>query len=308
MTAKKIFTITFSLLCFHAYSQSPDTTKYWKRGGVGTLSFSQVQLTNWVGGGQSNVSGMALLNMFSNYKRNHSTWDNSIDIAYGMVNLDKRSFIKTDDKIDLLSKYGHVAFGKWFYSALLNFRSQMSPGYNYPNDSVKISEFLAPAYLLLSLGMDYKPNDNFSVYVSPLTGRLTFVKDQQLADAGAFGVEPAQYDPETGALVKRGETVREEFGAYMNINYRQKLGENVSLQTKLSLFSNYLEEAQNVDVAWDVLIGMKINRFLSANLSTTLLYDDDVDIAVYNNDNVQTGFGPRVQFKEVFALGLSFKF
>jgi hypothetical protein len=75
------------------------------------------------------------------------------------------------------------------------------------------------------------------------------------------------------------------------------------------LFSDYLENPQNIDASWEVLISMKVNKYISTTLSTHLLYDDDIDIAVdTNNDGITDRFVPRTQFKEVLGVGFSYKF
>ena len=169
---------------------------------------------------------------------------------------------------------------------MLNFKSQFSDGYDYPNDSVPISRFLAPAYILYSLGLDYKPNDKFSLFFSPITGKITIVSDGRLAAEGAFGVEPAKYD-KSGVRIQAGKNVRYEFGAYLKSEINKNLMENVSLQSKLELFSSYDHNPQNVDVNWEVLIVMKINKFLSANVNTNLVYDDDIKITDKNGKVLQ---------------------
>ena len=209
--------------------------------------------------------------------------------------------MKTDDKIDFLSKYGREAFTNFYYSALVNFKTQMAPGYNYPNDSVKISNFLAPAYLLAALGMDYKPDAYLSIFMAPVTGRLTIVNDELLSDAGAFGVDP-------------GKNTKGEFGGYIRLIYtrndfKAELLKNVAFTTKFDLFSNYLDNPQNMDVSWETLIAMKVNEYISVNLTTHLLYDDDTKISIDDNDDgIVDEFGPRVQFKEIFGIGFSYKF
>ena len=210
--------------------------------------------------------------------------------------------MKTDDKIDFLSKYGREAFKNFFYAALLNFKTQMAPGYNYPNDSVKISNFFAPAYLVGALGMDYKPNGYFSAFVAPLTAKFTFVNDTSLSNAGAFGVTP-------------GEKMKSEFGGYLRVifsknDFKNELLKNVSFTTKIDLFSNYLDKPQNIDVNWETQIAMKVNKYLSVNFNTQLLYDDNTKIKVdRNNDGVlDPNPGSRIQFKEILGVGFSYKF
>ncbi|MBK8874102.1 MAG: DUF3078 domain-containing protein [Bacteroidetes bacterium] len=280
----------------------------WKTGGIIGLNFTQVSLSNWAAGGQNSISGIALFNYYANYNKGKNIWDNSIDLGYGLTQNGDADPIKSEDKIDLATKYGRYAFKHWYYSALLGFKSQFTPGYNYPDDSTKISNFMATAYITLALGMDYKPNDNFSVMIAPVTGRIIIVNDQDLADAGAYGVDPAEYN-ELFEKVKDGEKMRTEFGASIRALYKKDIIENVNLQTKLELFSNYLEDPQNIDVNWEVLISMKVNKYITATLATQLIYDDNTIIAVDNNsDGIIDEAGPRTQFKEVLGVGFSYKF
>lgn len=272
----------------------PDSLAGWKTGAVATLSGTQVALVNWSAGGEESLSGVALFNAFANYKKNKFTWDNTLDLAYGMSKIGEDPWIKSDDRIDFASKAGQYAFKHWYYTGLLGFKTQFMEGFSSPDDLLPISNFFAPAYLNVSLGMDYKPNDNFSLFISPLSGKMTFVMDQVLADAGAFGVEA-------------GENFRPEFGGYMKVALKHDIMENVSLQTKLDLFSNYLNNPKNIDVTWDVFVAMKINKFLTATLTTNLIYDDDIDIAIEQEDG-SVRMSPAIQFKESFGLGLSYKF
>ncbi len=267
-----------------------DTIAGWKSGGVISVNFTQVSLTNWAAGGQSSYSANGLLSLFANYKTTSSSWDNTLDLGYGVLKQGENAdWIKTDDKIDFTSKYGQKAFSKWYYAGLLNFKTQMAKGYNYP-DSIYISKFLAPAYILGAIGMDHKPNDNFSLFVAPVTGKFTIVNDQTLSDSAAFGVEA-------------GKKFRSETGGYMKIFYKKDIMENITAQTKLDLFSNYIDNPENIDVSWEVLIAMKINKYISANITTHLIYDDDIDVTDKDGN-----IGPRVQFKEVLGIGFSFKF
>ena len=172
----------------------------------------------------------------------------------------------------------------------MNFKTQFTNGYNYPDDSTVISGLMAPGYLLFAAGFDYKPNKNLSVFFAPLTSKTTFVNNQTLADAGAFGVDA-------------GKKVRSEFGGYFKAAYSKDIMKNVNFNTKLGLFSNYLHNPQNIDVDWEVLIGMKINKYLTANINTQLLYDDDIQVPLEGG-----GTGKRIQFKEILGIGFSVKF
>lgn len=286
-----------------------DTTEGWDKGGTITLNLTQTSLTNWAAGGQNSVSATGLVNLFATYKKGTGLWENYLDLAYGSLKQEGNdNWWKTDDKIDFTSKYGQKAFSDWYYAALLNFRTQMAPGYDYPNDSSKISDLLAPAYTLIAIGLDYKPSKKFTAFIAPLTAKITIVGDQTLANAGAFGVEEAVLD-DSGVVITAGKNVRTEVGGYVRLFFKDDLMENVNLQTKLDLFSNYLENPGNIDVNWEVLISMKVNEFISATLSTQLLYDDDIDIAVdTDEDGTPDKSGPRTQFKQVLGIGFSYKF
>lgn len=276
---------------------SSDTITGWKKGGVVTINLAQTSLTNWVAGGQNSVALNGLFSLFANYKNEETAWDNSLDLGYGVLKQGKDAdFMKTDDKIDFLSKIGRKAFTNFYYAALLNFKTQMRPGYKYPDVTSKISDLFAPAYLLLAAGLDYKPDAYFSAFIAPLTAKFTFVTDQTLSDAGAFGVTP-------------GEKSKSELGGYLRVIYSkndftEEFLQNVSFTTKIDLFSNYLNNPQNIDVSWETLIALKVNRYISVSINTHLIYDDDIKIPV---EGLETP-GPRIQFKEIFGVGFSYNF
>lgn len=303
-----LLVLTFTTSLPETVCGQTDTTKAWKGGGMTSLMLTQVALSNWAAGGQNSLSATAMVNLFANYHKNKSQWDNTLDLAYGMQKQGKNPVIKSDDKIDFSSKYGQYAFKHWYYSAMLNFKTQFAQGFNYPNDSVMISDFLAPASLTLALGMDFKPSDHFSLLIAPLTGRMTFVNNQTLADQGAFGVDPAVYD-EFHNVVTNGKKSRSEFGGYIKAALKYDIMKNVTLQAKLDLFSNYLKNAQNIDVNGEMFIDMKINKFISASLLFDVVYDDDVRINIDDNkDGITDRTAPRTQIKEVLGVGFSYKF
>ncbi|HOO98596.1 MAG TPA: DUF3078 domain-containing protein [Bacteroidales bacterium] len=289
-------------------TQTTDTIEGWKKGGMFNVNLAQTSLTNWAAGGEPSVAVNGIFSVFANLKRGKSTWDNSLDLGYGFLTQGekgKKETRKTDDKIDLVSKYGRQAYKNLYYAALMNFRTQMAPGWNYSADpKVKISDLFAPAYLLTALGLDYKPNANFSAFFAPLTAKFTFVTDELLSDAGAFGVTP-------------GEKSKSELGGYLRAIYSKndfqgEFMKNISFTTKFDLFSNYADNPQNIDVMWETLIGMKVNKYIGVSLNTVLIYDDNIKVPFDRNDNgtVEAGesVGSKVQFKEIFGVGFSYKF
>lgn len=291
-----------------------DTIQGWKKGGVIGLSLAQTSLTNWASGGQNSFAINGLFSVYANYKKDKNVWDNSLDMGYGLLKQGKNSdYMKTDDKFDLLSKYGRQAFNNFYYAALFNFKTQMTVGKDYAKDTAKISNFLAPAYIIGAIGMDYKPNNYFSAFIAPLTGKITIVNDQDLANSGAFGVEPASYD-NMGNLLLKGEKSKSEFGGYIRLIYskndfKNEFLKNVSFTTKADFFSNYLHNPQNIDVSWETQIAFRVNNYISVNINTHLIYDDDINIAIDNNgDGLTDQSGPRIQFKEILGVGVTYKF
>lgn len=289
---KKIL-ILLLLVPMFSFAQVPaDTVKYWKRSGDFSANFSQVSLTNWAAGGQSSMSGEFLMNYLADYKKDSLSWDNYIGLQFGFLKEDKNDFTKSSDRIELNSKVGYATGKNWNYAGLVNFKSQFAKGYNYPrtpNDS-PISEFLAPAYINVALGMDYK-REFMTLFISPVSGKFTIVNNDSLSLAGEFGVDP-------------GKKFRSELGASVRFAAKKEIFKNVTFQTKLDLFSNYFDNFGNIDVDWTMILNLKVNEWLSANLLTQVIYDDDIKI-----EDSETGKkSPMVQFMETFGVGLSFKF
>lgn len=291
---RNLFFMFLALSCLNLSAQESQDTSYWKKGGTAALTFSQTSLSNWSGGGDNAISTNAQLNLFANYTKAKNAWDNTLKLEYGLLKQGDQGVRKSIDKIDFVTKYGHQASKKWYYSVLLDFKTQFAKGYNYAKNEdesdVKVSNFMAPAYILLSLGMDYKPNETFSAYLSPITGKTTVVNDDDLSDAGAFGVDP-------------GDKIRTEFGALSKLTLKKTIAKNVDLKSTLDLFTAY-ETFGNIDVNWDLMINMKVNKFLTASINTTLVYDDDVEYV--NKDGVNKGV--KVQFKEILGIGLAYSF
>jgi hypothetical protein len=282
-------------------TKSADSTQGWKKGGVFSLNLAQTSLTNWAAGGQKSVAINGLLSTFANYKLGKFVWVNSLDLGYGLLSQGGAGYRKTDDKFDFVSKYGYEAFKNFYYAALLNFKTQMTPGYNYIDNNNKeiISDLFSPAYLLIALGLDYKPTDHFSAFIAPITGKMTFVTNKTLSNLGAFGVKP-------------GETSLSEFGGYLRAIYtrndfKNEFLKNVTFTTKIDLFSNYVKNPQNIVVNWETLIAFKVNKFISASINTQLIYDDKIKIPVNRNGEL-TSIGSLVQFKEILGVGFSYNF
>lgn len=280
---KTTIILLFGLFSFLANAQT-DTT-YWTNGGDLAINFTQVSFTNWSAGGQNSVAGVSKLNYSANYKKANIAWDNAINLGFGLSKVENIAVQKNEDIIDFSSKFGAKASEKWFYTTSLTFLSQFGPGYSDETNTTITSNFLAPANLNLAIGMDYKPSEKFNLLLAPLTGKSTFVMDEQI-DETLYGLQ-------------EGQNLRMELGASVKALVKASIMKNVGLTTEVGLFSNYLNNPQNIDVDWKLSVKMKINEYLSASIDTRLLYDADMLDPV---DKVA-----KVQFKELLGIGLSFK-
>lgn len=262
----------------------------WTKGAFTQLGFSQVSLTNWAAGGFSSVSMSGAVNLYANYTFEKMYWENRIQLAYGFINSFGDRYKKNDDKLIIDSKVGYQAVDKLFMSAFINFRSQFSPGFTYASSgkATMISQFLAPGYLSLGVGMDYKPSSRFSLNLSPLTGNLVIVQKSTLR---------------TKYGNKADQPVKIELGAQIKNEAKFQVVKNVSFTSSLTLFSNFLGNVSHIKVNWDAMADAKINKFLSANIKTTLIYDHNILIA-----DSKGALAPRVQFKELLSIGFSYTF
>lgn len=292
-----------------------DSLANWQKGGFFSVNINQLSLTNWARGGESSYSTTGLLNYFFNYKNDEIKWDNTIDLGYGLINNEDSGIRKNEDKIDYISTLGYRVVEKkdFYYSALLNFKTQFDKGYNYPNDSLVISNLFAPAFLIVGIGMEYKYENIISVNVSPLTGRLIFITDKNIANTGLYG-NLIEIRDSSGIIVQEAETLVLNFGFQITTQFRYEILENVNLISRLDLFNNYtdrrIENRKNIDINSETTIVMKINKFLAANIFLQFIYDDDTKVPIYESINglkTKVGDGRRLQIKQVLGIGLSFQ-
>lgn len=279
---KVLLSLVFILAIVSANAQEipKDTTKLWTKKGNVSLLFNQSAFNEkWLGGGVSNLAGNFGLNYDFNYKKGGVVWDNKFIVAYGLTKVKGSKVSKTDDRLELNSLWGKKVKGDWYYSLFFNFKTQMDSGLD--KDDLKISHFFSPAYFQFGPGMLWKKSNNLSVNFSPATAKLILVHNHFTDFGPSFGV-------------LQGDTSRFEFGASITAYYKLVVMANVSIENRLNLYSNYLDDPQNVDIDYQTNVIMRINRYLSANLALQAIYDDN---------SIQA-----VQVKEVFGLGVNFGF
>lgn len=290
----------------HAGQASDSTSRSpWSfKGNVG-VTMTQVMLHNWVPGGENSLSGEATSYLQLDYVQGRHAWNTTLDVGYGLLKQGEAPVVKNLDKIDFNTKYGFAAAKNWYVSALLNAKTQFAPGYKDPAKPTRvlISDFASPFYLALSLGIDYKYGIHFSGYLSPVSGRMTYVQRQELADQGAFGVKKAVLDSE-GNVVTPGEKMRWELGAMLKLTYVNRFyKDRIGLNTRLELFSNYLDKPQNVDVTFDVVLDYKLLNFLTAKFQLMMVYDDDQKITTADGQKMAA-----LQIRQMLGVGLAYVF
>ena len=274
-----------------AQTETAEGTSPWTREGNLGLKLTQVSLTNWAAGGDNSVAFDFQGAYQANYKKGKHLWTTRLELAYGLNRTGEDGTKKANDKIYLNSNYGYSIAKSWYASAFATFQTQFSPGYDYSiSKDISVSEFMSPAYLTTGLGFTYEPNKIFTVVLSPASWRGTFVLNDRLSDEGAYGVDP-------------GKHLLSSFGANLKGEVRYEFMKNMTVYSRLDLYSDYLHKPQNIDVNWEVQINMAINKWFSTTLTTNLVYDDDVKIA--QKDGTK---GPRVQYKEILGVGLQFNF
>lgn len=263
----------------------------WRKGGIYNLNLSQGSLNNWAAGGDDfSLSLNSYLGLHAFYKKGHHSWDNTLDFNLGYVKSTSLGSRKNDDRLDILSKYGHELTKKLNLAGLINFRSQLFKGYNYSKGERTLSSaFLSPAYILASPGIDWKPDPYFSLFVSPSTARWIIVKDDTLSAKGLYGVE-------------RGKHSIMEFGAFLTAGYLRDITSSITYKGRLDLFSNYRHKPKNMDLFMTNMFAFKVSKVLSASWNLDFIYDDDVRIF---GDNKTTA---ALQVKSIIGIGIQLKF
>lgn len=273
----------------------------WSKSGNFSLLFSQSAFNaEWQGGGTSNYALSAAADYSFNYRKDSFTWDNKIIAEYGMTKTEDDDFLrKTNDRFEFNSIAGlQIKESNWYYSLFFNFKTQFAPGYEYyeadvldpvtgdvigtTDERVKTTHAFSPAYFQFGPGLLWKKSDNLKVNIAPATARLILVdKDYTIVDGAYYGVD-------------KGESTRFEFGASISAYAKFTIMKNVSMENMLALYSNYLDDPQNVDMDYTMNLVMGVNKYLSANFVFQAIYDD----------NAVKAF----QIREVLGVGLTYTF
>ena len=302
-------TVTDAGTALRAHRQFSDSLP-WLFGGDVTMNLRSTELSNWAGGGENQLAFNAITNMYYNYRKDRRTWENYLTLAYGTTRTGGRAAIKSDDRIQFKSKVGHQMRPQVFYTASFLMRNQFAAGYRYTRtDTTLISHFMAPVNMFVSVGLDWRPNPTFSLNVSPLMGRATYVRRVRSIDDENFSIVlstagiPRETNETTEEHIERRS--RHEFGGGVFVSYRGNIfRDRVSYNTTLDLFSNYVDKPQNITVFWTFSSKILIYRNISADFRLELRYDDKQK--TLNEDG--TMGGPKIQTRTLFGIGLFYQF
>ncbi len=277
----------------------------WIYGGDATLNFAATYLFNWVNGGEDQIGVSSAVNLYANYKSGKRTLENYGTFAYGLLKRGTSKAVKNDDKLFLTSKAGYQLSKKWYYTAAFLARTQFAAGYKYDkSDTIRVSDFLAPINLYLSVGLDYRPSDKFSFVFSPVMGRAIYSRSNSMDVLSSAGLVEKAKD-ETGADILIPHNSRFEFGGGVLFNINGDVLKNrVKYSTQLELFSNYMEDPQNVDVTWGLQVKILVYKNISADLRLDIKYDDNQK-TIDQDGNPQ---GAKLQVKNFFGVGLFYEF
>lgn len=263
--------------------EAAKATPAWTHKGVAGLNLSQASFTNWAAGGDAAIAFDALFNFDLNYKKGKNLWTNRLELAYGINNTQSNGLRKTNDKIYFASNYGYAMVKNLYLGAMLTFNTQFDKGFDYANtpqpnrDTEYISKFMSPGYLTGGIGLIWTPKTWLKLTYAPASWRGTFVFDDSLPEGKRYGVEV-------------GKTLYTQFGSDLVVEFNKEVWKNISIYSRLELYSNYLRKPQNLIVHWDTAINMKVTKWLSANLNFNMIYDE---LAI-----------EKVQIKEVLGIGL----
>lgn len=280
---------------------------YWRYTTEISSILNQAYLSNWVKGGESNVSTNVDITMNMNYLNTprNFLWYNQARLKHGFIASKDNGIRRNMDLLEFNSKLNHKAFGKFDFSSTAIYKTQLAKGYTYPKDKdpVLVSRIMSPAILTLGVGLDYKPNKETSFNLSPLSYKWTYVAD-------TVNIPTTRYS------IPEGRKSRHEPGASIVINHKTKVFDKVSLNNRVQLFTNYIQKPQNVDIDWEMIATMSLNWFTDVRINTHIIYDDDTKTTVYDKKTGEAVLGSdgkplrtaRIQFKEIIGFSFIFRF
>lgn len=229
---------------------------------------------NWKAGGVNSVAVSLFLNGKANRKWEKSEWTNDLQLLYGNIRNQGQDMRKNADRIFFESKYAYRIANHWNAFASVNFMSQFDAGFEYffnkdsagkdtgPEQSRRISGFLAPGYLTEAFGVEYKPVSYFSAQFGLGALRQTFVTDQTLYDK--YDTADAKYSELYG--VKRGENIRNQVVFQFVANFDKEIMKNIFLKARYMAVADYAKlNGQGIVHRLDANLTAKVNKYINVD-------------------------------------------
>nr|WP_255308179.1 DUF3078 domain-containing protein [Flavobacterium crassostreae] len=283
-------------------------TDWVKKNQVG-FDLSEIAFVNWNAGGTSSITGLLKSKFTRIYTQDTYNWTNELVMRYGLNKQDGLEVRKTEDVFQFNSAFGYRrdTLSNWYHTAKFNFNTQFTNGYAYPNTQKAVSKPFAPAYVFIGIGAEYAtPEKNRLLYLSPFTSKMTFVLDERLANQGSFGVRKATYDTQNNLLTP-GQKSKIELGFLVTALYKEEIFKNITLENRISLYSDYINKFGNIDVDNNLMVELVVNDHVKTNIGAHLIYDDDIK-AKEERDGKQVTVGPKLQLKQVLGVGFVYTF
>lgn len=311
---KRNLLVLIVMIPFLGWSQEP-APKPWVWTGITGLNLNQASFSNWTAGGVNSVAFSALGKFSANHTKDKFTWNNNLNLIYGMVKNQDETMKKSDDNMELISVAGYSLSKNWSVTGYMSFRSQFTNGYDKDNDTIKVSRFMAPGYLTLSPGFRFKPNDYFYIIVSPATAKFTFVTDQTLANQGSFGVTPAITDT-NGVVLEEGENVLVYLGPFVEAYFKKEVAKGLTVESRLKALYTFLNrenlEPYDADLSWENYLNYSIAKYFSVSLFLHFVYlpgQPTIKFDTFDGVAVPKAVPNRhIQIKESVGIGITYSF
>lgn len=317
--------------------EKPKASEFWYLDFNGSVNYGGTFHQNWAAGGDEFSHNLrAFIDANANYKKDAIFWNNRLQLDFGFLYASSKPILqKSDDRIYLESKFGYNIAENLFLSANYDFKSQFAKGFDYKAPGTAIignymqegtetpatdleqlskadrvrawedarvlkSNWLAPAYTNLAIGLDYTPTNWFSLNVAPLTGGFVIVTEETLRKS--YGM--ALVDETNPGLGYKSS--RFELGAQIKMDFKVTINDKFKFTSQIVAFTDYLmmnkTDGGYGRVSWDNRIDFNLTKYIALNFTTNMLWDSKVRMDVKGKGEVCP-----IQWKEMLGIGLTYK-
>ncbi len=250
------------------------------------IQFSQNHVSdNWYQGGESNINVLSIQNFGVKFfdEKGKTEFETTIDLKTGFYTTEAdtmRPFRVNDNLLQINSKYGYKAFRRWYYATAVNFKTQIFDNYKANTDEL-LNQFLSPAEINFSVGMDYKFENkkksfNWSMLLAPVSYNLKYVANIDEIDETRYGID-------------EGKHSLSQVGSSFTNKFTWKISKSIVWTSRLYYFTNY----ESVQGDFENVFDFVISKFFSTKIQTHLRLDDTTKEDLF-------------QFKEMLSFGFNY--